>query len=334
MGRPSKWDPEEVKGALRASRTRAEAAGRLGTTVNGLDKACAILQLGKPSAHLGRDIPPPPPRVPEPDPGPVPAPDSPPVREIDWTGARSTSTAFERRVILGDLHIPFHDLNACAVVLAAVRALQPHTIVQLGDYFNMGAVSHHPRPYGGRENHQRAAVMGRSFLDALRRAAPAADIHLIWGNHDRYGSEYADENPQFAGMLEAESLLRPQDFGVRVHASRSALVLGPVSYRHGYGGGTHYCQRYAQDDGPQDGVLHMKVAHHHSMQRFHAKNGVECWGAGWLGESHHETFHYAKNPRHWERGFLVEDVAGDLVTTYPVKILGRKALLFGRLIVA
>ena len=42
--------------------------------------------------------------------GEVSEPDPPPL--IDWTGARSSSSGVERRVILGDLHVPFHSLPA------------------------------------------------------------------------------------------------------------------------------------------------------------------------------------------------------------------------------
>lgn len=317
----------EVEAAIRASRTRAEAAGRIGITANSLDSAAEVygFRIGE---MLGTGIERAPVAAPvaheEPEPAPV----------IDWRGARpaSTGSGLERRLILGDLHIPFHNLRACAAVLALARSLQPHRIIQLGDLFNMGAVSHHPRPFGGRENHSRSMIQGRAFLEALRKASPGSDMTILLGNHDLWGAEYEDEHPELAGAIVPEWL---DGIGARI-VGRDAqpLVLGPVAYRHGYGGGEHFAKRYAIDDGPQAGVRCIVVGHHHTFQRFHAKNGVECWGAGWLGESRHSAFHYAKNPRGWEVGVLVQDVMGDRVTTTPVRIENGAALFGGRLVAA
>jgi hypothetical protein len=330
----------EVEAAIRASRTRAEAAGRIGITANSLDSAAEVYgfrigeMLGTAKAEAA---------LPYREAASQPLPrvvdgreqdttDPPPV--IDWRGARpaSTGSGLERRLVLGDLHIPFHSLRACAAVLALARSLQPHRIIQLGDLFNMGAVSHHPRPFGGRENHSRSMIQGRAFLEALRKASPGSDMTILLGNHDLWGAEYEDEHPELAGAIVPEWL---DGIGARI-VGRDAqpLVLGPVAYRHGYGGGEHFAKRYAIDDGPQAGVRCIVVGHHHTFQRFHAKNGVECWGAGWLGESRHSAFHYAKNPRGWEVGVLVQDVMGDRVTTTPVRIENGAALFGGRLVQA
>src|SRR5512133_1489486 len=126
---------------------------------------------------------------------------------IDWTGARSSSGAVERRVILGDLHVPFHSIPACAAALALIRLVQPQRIVQLGDLWNMGAVSHHPRPLGGRENHAGALAQGRAFLEALRKAAPGSEIHVVLGNHDAWQDEWEDANPELSGLVATRQIL-------------------------------------------------------------------------------------------------------------------------------
>jgi predicted phosphodiesterase len=339
-GHTTVWFParrQEVIDALRTSRITADAAARLGVSKASLVHGCIVLGV-RTSDHLDADRdasrPPVAEAVPYVPPVSVPIEDPPPLPLIDWTGARSTSTGIERRVILGDLHVPYHSLPACADALALIRLVQPQKIIQLGDYFNMGAVSHHPRPFGGRENHSQAVLQGRSFLEALRRAAPGAEIHIVMGNHDRWADEYEDENPQFAGMFAAAHVLDADRLEVKVHArDRNPLVLGPVGYHHGYGGGEHYAKRYAIDDAPKAGVLYYKVGHHHSVQRFHARNGVECWGVGWLGRPEPEAFRYAKNNGGWENALCVEDVCGDVVTTTPVR-LGTGRIVFGGRVIA
>jgi hypothetical protein len=258
-------------------------------------------------------------------------PESPPPIRLDWTGARpATESVTERRLIIGDMHIPFHHLVACAVVLSLIRLLQPRRIVQMGDLFNMGAVSHHPRPLGGRENHCRALVQGQAFLEAGLRASPGSEWTILLGNHDDWAEEYEDEHPELRGLIRPPWLER---IGATVvPRERQPYRIGPVAYQHGYGGGEAYAKKYAVDDGPQAGVRHIKVGHHHSMQRFHAKNGVECWGAGWLGDSRHNAFRFMKNARGWEVGVLIEDIAGEHVTTTPVRIVDGRALFGGRIV--
>ena len=199
----------------------------------------------------------------------------------------------------------------------------------------MGAVSHHPRPFGGRENHAGALAQGRAFLEALRKAAPGAELHVIVGNHDAWADEYEDENPHMAGMFTAHQILDCERLGINVHtAKRDPLVLGPVAYAHGYSGGEHFCKRYAETDAPRAGVRCYVVAHHHTVQTFSARNGCDCWGAGWLGRPEPHAFAYAKNNGGWRNALLVQDIAGDMVTTTPVRLDGGRALFAGRLIAA
>jgi hypothetical protein len=325
---------ELIGPALRASRSVMEAAEKLGKSDGSLRGVCRAhrveyrsLLMAPASAGVavpGGDCPK--------NAEPFGQPEPPPL--IDWTGARpvSSGVGLERRVVLGDLHIPFHDLGACAAALAVIRALQPHRILQLGDYFNMGAVSHHPRPFGGPENHDRSLRMGMAFAEALRKAAPGAEIAILAGNHDLWAEEYEDANPQFKGLMAARHLGLDR-IGVRwVPRAEQPLVVGPVAYLHGYGGGEHYAKKYAIDVAPAVGVKHLKVAHHHSVQRFHAKNGCECWGVGWLGRPECSAFDYAKNRDHWEAALLVEDIVGDRVTTTPVLLSSEGALFGGRMI--
>ena len=341
--RTMRWHPErrdEVIAALRSSLTRREAAGKIGATAPALDHACLMLGI-RPHLELGRDLPPTAPfanyedkpsEVANLDQGEplVKEPEPPPL--IDWTGARpqTTGAGLERRLILGDLHIPYHDLRACAAVLALARAIQPHVILILGDFWNMGAVSHHPAPAGGAENHSRAMLQGRAYLEALHRAAPGADMVLLLGNHDSWLEEYELNHPTMAGSL------APQIPGyvTVIPRRRQPYVRGPVAYTHGYGGGEMAAKKYAIEVAPAMGVRHVKAAHHHTLQCHHTRGGCEGWIVGWLGRPGEAAFDYAKNRDHWRVGCVVEDVMGERVTTTPVRIDGGAALFGGRLIAA
>lgn len=262
-------------------------------------------------------------------------PESPPA-PVDWTGARpaSTGVGLERRLDISDTHFPLSASRALMAILALARATQPHVIVHLGDAFNMGAVSHHPRPFGGRESHRDAQEQGVGFFRALARAAPGARKILLLGNHDIWADEYEDANPQFAGMFAAQSMGLDKLGWEVIPRSRQPFVLGPIAYAHGTGGGENFAKRYALHTAPQVDVRHIRVGHHHRCSRFHAKNGVECTSVPWLGDARHSAFDYAPDKGDWEVGALFDDVLGDHVTTTPVRIVNGTALYGGRLVAA
>jgi hypothetical protein len=253
---------------------------------------------------------------------------------VEWTGARpqTTGEGLTRRLIFTDPHVPFHSVRACAAVIAIARAIQPHEIHCLGDLFNMGAVSRHPRPLGGRENHRGAQLQGFALLDAFTRAAPGSRRRYYLGNHCEWGAQFEDEHPEFAGLLAAQWLGLDRIGWEIVPRHQQPLVLGPVDFAHGTGGGEHYAKRYALHSDTTARV-HVR-GHHHSMQHHRAKNGHETWGAGWLGRPGCSAFDYAKEKGHWEVGCLVQDVIGDHVTTTPVRIENGAALFGGRLVAA
>jgi predicted phosphodiesterase len=273
---------------------------------------------------------------------------APEATEIEWTGARpaSSSTGVERRIVIGDIHFPAHSASALAAVYALVRALQPRKVIQVGDLVNSAAFTNHQPHSPEPERYDLSMMAARGFIRSIKRAAPGADLYIVRGNHDDWASRWEAANPALQGSFDFEVGLgirslpdddRPPPFpDVRVvrHAESNPLVLGPVAYAHGNGGGLHFAKRYAENNGPRSGVRVMRVGHHHALQVYCHRNGHECWGVGWVGNEDHPAFHYAPPPRAWWVGVLVEDVVGSMVTTTPVPIVNGAALFGARVIEA
>jgi hypothetical protein len=267
---------------------------------------------------------------------------------IDWRGARPQTppTGVERRLNIGDLHLPAHDARALACVYAIIRALQPHKVFQLGDLFNAQAFTHHGATSPQAERIDQATLAGRGFIRAVKRAAPGTELIIVKGNHDGWCERWEAENPAFEGTFDFETMLglknlpdddRPPMFeGVKVvhHPEESGYVDGPIAYCHGTGGGMYAARRYAENVGPRAGVRHVRFAHHHTNQVFVHKNGIQARCVGWLGNEHHESraFRYAPPPRGWWLGITLDDVAGDFVTTTDIEIRNGVAFFGGRLI--
>lgn len=352
-----RWPPGEgqrVHDAVASSHTRREAAEKLGVSLDSLDHAVRAygLDLGRLLLRPGQSAPPsggvvvsepitveevlnrpkeePPPRPRE---EPVRAP---PARRLGTDGV-------ERRLILADLHMPVHSVRDVACALELARVLQPHVTVVNGDLLNLSALSHHA-PYSvARETFEQAATAGKAFLRALRRAV-GGRIYYLLGNHEKWAVDYEIANPNLEGTFSVPVALGvaprpdPEDPGLVLDIEwlsedEQPLILGPVAYLHGTEGGMHFAKRYAETVGPRAGVRHVVVGHHHAFQHYSHKNGVTAWGCGHLADDRSEAFDYAKPPRGWERGVLVQDVRGELVTTTKVEIRNGTALFGGRLVV-
>jgi predicted phosphodiesterase len=334
---PQVWTPErkpEVEAALRGSRNRTEAAKRLKIGLGALDHACRTYGL-EPHAELRGLAPLPPVSLPPEEPG-FPAA---PVRSANAVG-------IERRIVIGDVHFPAHSASALAAVYALIRALQPHRVIQIGDLVNSQAFTRHGSYSPQAERYDLSMMAARGFIRSVKRASPGSELIVIRGNHDDWASRYETENPGLEGSFDFETLLGVKalpdddrdppfpDVKVVRHAESNPLVLGPVAYMHGNGGGLHFAKRYAENNGPRTGVRVVRVGHHHTLQVFCHRNGIECWGVGWVGDERHPAFHYAPPPRGWWVGAIVEDIVGDRVTTTPVPIVNGTALYGGRIVEA
>ena len=333
----------EVEAAITGARSRKEAAKRLGVSVHSLEYAAEAygFSFGTMLARRG-----PPASAPAPTAGvsvsvqkaPDPAP----------AVVRPRVTAhegFERRLVVADLHIPFQLPTAVACAYALARVLQPHRIIVLGDLINNGGFSRHD-PYSPEpERWDLAIAAARAILRSFQAAAPGAEIHVVLGNHDLWSERWVSSNPWAQGdTFDLEVALGtkspkgddrdPPLPGVRIvrQPEEEPLILGPVGYCHGNGGGLHFCKRYAETIGPRHGVKHLRVGHHHQRQTFVTRSGYECMGVGWLGDERAPAFHYAPPPRSWTVGCVVDDVSGDHVTSTFVTIKNGAAHFLGRLI--
>jgi predicted phosphodiesterase len=251
----------------------------------------------------------------------------------------------ERRLIMADLHMPVHSVAAVSCALQIARVLQPHVTIIAGDLLNLNALSRHPDYAVARETFDSGVGTARAFLRALRRTI-GGRILVLEGNHEKWAYDYEVLNPRHVGTFSVPIALGlkprpdPEDPGVVldiewVPEERQPIVIGPVAYLHGTNGGEHFCKRYASDLGPRAGVRHVVMGHHHAFQHYSHKNGIVAWGCGHLADDRSEAFDYAKQPRGWETGVLLQDVTADgLVTTQKIPIIGGRALVAGRLVAA
>ncbi len=138
----------------------------------------------------------------------------------------------------GDVHIPFHDPDAVACFLRAIRTIQPSVIHLIGDIVDFYAVSDHLKDPDRLLSLQDELDQAASFLQAVRKAAgPRVSIIFHEGNHEdrlrRYLTRKAGELsnlrvlslPALLGLAEQNMILRL--------AAKPYSVAGQLLLTHG-----------------------------------------------------------------------------------------------------
>jgi hypothetical protein len=136
---------------------------------------------------------------------------------------------------LDDGMVPMHDPAALAVAVEVVRRAKPHHVVVLGDLLDLGEAS---TKWLSTPTFQRTVQASldaaHAWLAQVRAAAPAADVHLLEGNHDRRLSTLIQANAAAAfGLRRANTpadwpvlslahLLHLDDLNIRWHAGYPA----------------------------------------------------------------------------------------------------------------
>lgn len=137
---------------------------------------------------------------------------------------------------LGDKLDPFHDEQAMTAALRVVAEVQPHRIVNLGDFLDLAEFSRFEQEPSFAETTQLALDRGHLFLTQQRATAEDADIELLEGNHDlrlqkaiianakaAFGLRQAN-TPESWPVMSIQHLLRLDEIGVRYVAGYPAGV--------------------------------------------------------------------------------------------------------------
>jgi hypothetical protein len=160
-------------------------------------------------------------------------------RQRRANGAPKPQTHSETVVAIGDFHAPWQCESALEWALDLIAELQPKTVVQMGDLYDMYSFGRHPR----NPNHITPAAeidTGRGAAEELWRAvklaAPAATCYQLIGNHDDRPYKLAlNKAPELATLIGPELKNLYAFLGVStVNESNEELVIDGVVYMHGF----------------------------------------------------------------------------------------------------
>jgi hypothetical protein len=242
---------------------------------------------------------------------------------------------FERGLLMGDLHIPFHDKIALETTLKYGRGLKPDCIILNGDILDFYAVSfweRDPRVVQLADE----VEYGKCFLEDLRQMFPKARIIYKEGNHEeRFWRRVLQKMPELMGvrdgsgldMVSLGTMLDFKEYGVELVDNKQPILCGEhLHVLHGH----EFRQPLSNPVNPARG-LYLKaqcnaIAGHLHQSSQHTQTGlaktISCWSHGGLCNL---------RPKYspinsWNLGFATIEISGNDWSVTNKKIINGKVV--------
>ena len=144
--------------------------------------------------------------------------------------------AVSKLLVVGDLHIPFHDVNAIKTTFRYAKEQGCDGILLNGDVMDFHFASRFLRDPRYRDAKKEIDI-GLQFLESLRNYMPQSRIYYKIGNHDqRMALRIMEKSPEYHNLqqLQFGNLLRFGDFNIEQIDSLSITEFGKLNLLHGH----------------------------------------------------------------------------------------------------
>ncbi|TRZ82908.1 hypothetical protein D4R86_01145 [bacterium] len=134
----------------------------------------------------------------------------------------------------GDVHSDKHDCSVLDIQEAICADYKPDTHVNVGDTHNYLALNHHVMDRGETIWDQKVldeAYHTHYVLKRMRKWAKKS--YLIYGNHERFATDFVAKFPQFGEYLDFRFLCGVDDLDYDLVNLKGVLKIGPTKFVHG-----------------------------------------------------------------------------------------------------
>lgn len=139
-------------------------------------------------------------------------------------------------LVLGDVHVPYHDQSALEAALEHGDQFQPDVVLLNGDISDFYTISRYERNPESRPFRDEIIAV-RRFLEHLRVRYPEARIVYKMGNHEeRWWSYIWRKAPELLGvdLADFDSLVQAKQNGVEIIGEQRIIQVGLLSILHGH----------------------------------------------------------------------------------------------------
>lgn len=230
-----------------------------------------------------------------------------------------------RVVVQPDTHFPEYDSDAISTFCNFLKYYKPHGLINLGDFMEMGSVSH----WGTNGNKFKDEAIGAREL--LKRIGDAAGPQCIFkrfliGNHESWMTQYFElKTPELGDLneidtgvsLKFEDILGLKDFGYRTVPLNEILNVGDANFIHGYYTSRNHAQTHLNVFG-----VNIYYGHLHDIQSYSGvsvKGTHEAMSLGCL-RTLNAPFMKGK-PNNWNHSFGIFEFRSDGTYTRYAPIL-------------
>lgn len=167
-----------------------------------------------------------------------------PIHEIDGLGFATSyggSIYTEDRVCKPDMKIfvnadPHSDLHdpACLDIQEQIcKAYSPDKLINLGDVFNAKSFNHHMIERNEHIDKDAMYELAATRFILSKMRTWAKEMHLLFGNHERFIIDFCKKMPQFSRLLDFSFLVGLESLDIQLVNHKEPLYIGPVVFIHG-----------------------------------------------------------------------------------------------------
>ena len=214
----------------------------------------------------------------------------------------------KRVLVLPDIHVPVHDDISLRAIEAYAQNYDWDSIGYLGDFMDFDSISHHSK--GNIEAITRTTIehdlrIGNELLDRHEKIS-ANNRWLISGNHDYRAVRFAQENPQFKGLLEVQNSLHLKNRGIEFidfWGTGQVKRIGKATFIHGLYCNDAHAKKHVQTYG-----TNVFYGHLHDRQLYSLCHNGD--NKTLIGESlgclcKYRQFYMRGRPNRWVQAFAV-----------------------------
>ena len=214
----------------------------------------------------------------------------------------------QKVLILSDIHIPYHDIDALSVAIQTGIDEGVDTVVLNGDALDCHMISDFVKDPKKRKFKDELYAM-RSFLSELRGQFPQAEIVYKEGNHEeRYWRYMRVKAPELFDIdaFDFPTLTHCDKHDIKWLDGKSKLNIGGLSIFHGHEFGKQFLPSVNVARGLFLKTKANAMCGHHHQTAEHTERDVNgkvitCWGVGCLSELSPDYNPYSK----YNHGFAI-----------------------------
>lgn len=234
-------------------------------------------------------------------------------------------TSCNNILLISDLHIPYHDINAITIALDYGKREKVNTIFINGDLIDNAQISRFERDLKKRSVKQEFDAT-KQFLVSLRKNFPTAEIFWLKGNHCTRWEKFLMQKVQEIWddpYFQLEERLRLNEERVKILDDKVLVKSGKLSITHGH----HIFKGVFSPVSPARGaymrakqsliVGHLHRASHHPEINLDGEV-VSCWSTGCLCELRPDYNPLVSNSQHGFAHIIVEPSGNYTVKNYQI----------------